>query len=400
MQHWDFHTNDRMPFGNYAPALMVYREELYWFVSNHNTLYKSATPEDGDSWTVVSENLTPFIGQPGRTVTDPYLFPDDDGRVYLYWGCSYTDPILGVELDPENGFRAKGLPTELIGHHEKEYGWECRGDRNETGKPSCNEGAAMLKYQGRYYLQYAAPGTEFNTYGDGLYVSDAPLGPFEHCAYSPFSIKPGGWMTGAGHGDTFQDRYGNWWHVATTVIVQRFIRERRIGLFPVIFTPEGSMHALTEWSDYPWILPDRKVDWTRETPWTGWMNLTLGKKASASSELPDHPAASRSWKDRPRRPDQLRRSGLWCRARTQNPVSILGRGFPGRENLDPAEGRDRHGPSASTDCLGAPGQSPLYPSAQRGSPDRETVPFRSPGIRTRKRPPSPSREGYPGGEED
>ena len=291
MQHWDFHTNDRMPFGNYAPALMVYREELYWFVSNHNTLYKSATPEDGDSWTVVSENLTPFIGQPGRTVTDPYLFPDDDGRVYLYWGCSYTDPILGVELDPENGFRAKGLPTELIGHHEKEYGWECRGDRNETGKPSCNEGAAMLKYQGRYYLQYAAPGTEFNTYGDGLYVSDAPLGPFEHCAYSPFSIKPGGWMTGAGHGDTFQDRYGNWWHVATTVIVQRFIRERRIGLFPVIFTPEGSMHALTEWSDYPWILPDRKVDWTRETPWTGWMNLTLCKKASASSELPDHPAA-------------------------------------------------------------------------------------------------------------
>ena len=38
MQHWDFHTNDRMPFGNYAPALMVYREELYWFVSNLKNL--------------------------------------------------------------------------------------------------------------------------------------------------------------------------------------------------------------------------------------------------------------------------------------------------------------------------------------------------------------------------
>ena len=291
MQHWHFITNDRMPFANYAPALMVYKDELYWFVSHHNTLYKTATPEDGDSWTVASENISPFLSDSGRTVHDPYLFPDDDGRVYLYWGCSYKDPIVGVELDPEDGFRAKTQPVALIGHNEKTYGFECRGDRNEIDTPSCNEGSALLKYEGRYYLQYAAPGTEYDTYGDGLYVGDTPLGPFEHCDYSPFSIKPGGWMTGAGHGDTFQDKYGNWWHVSTTVIVQRFCRERRIGFYPVLFTQEGGMHALTEWSDYPWILPDRKVDWTRESPWTGWMNLTLGKTATASSERPDHPVS-------------------------------------------------------------------------------------------------------------
>ena len=290
MQHWRFITNDFMPFRNYAPTLMVYGDELYWFVSGCNTLYKTSTPEDGASWKPAA-TVQPFIDEPGRTVHDPYLFNDEDGRFFLYWGCSQTDPIMGVELDPEDGFKAKTEPVVLIGHNEKEYGWECRGDKNQIDTPSSNEGAAMLRYDGRYYLQYAGPGTEFDSYGDGLYVSDAPLGPFEHCDYSPFSVKPGGWMTGAGHGDTFQDKYGNWWHTASTVICQRFIFERRIGFYPVYFTPEGRMHALTEWSDYPWVLPDRKMDWTEETPWTGWMNLTLGKTATASSELADHPAS-------------------------------------------------------------------------------------------------------------
>lgn len=292
MQHWRFITNDILPFDNYAPTVMTYKGELYWMVSGCNTIYRTSTPEDGGSWTVASDRVQPFIDEPGRTVHDPYLFADEDGRIYLYWGCSMTDPIMGVELDPDDGFRAKGQPVVLIPHCEAEYGWECRGDRNETGEPSSNEGAAMLKYQGRYYLQYAGPGTEFDSYGDGMYVGDAPLGPFTHSAASPFSIKPGGWMTGAGHGDTFQDRYGNWWHTASTVICQRFLFERRIGFYPAFFTPDGELHTRTEFSDYPYVLPDRKTDWTKTTPWTGWMNLTLGKNATASSERAGHPASA------------------------------------------------------------------------------------------------------------
>ena len=29
------------------------------------------------------------------------MFLDDDGRVYLYHGCSNVDPIYGIELDRE-----------------------------------------------------------------------------------------------------------------------------------------------------------------------------------------------------------------------------------------------------------------------------------------------------------
>ncbi len=33
-------------------------------------------------------------------LADPNLFQDEDGRVYLYGGCSNTTPLWGVELDP------------------------------------------------------------------------------------------------------------------------------------------------------------------------------------------------------------------------------------------------------------------------------------------------------------
>lgn len=80
------------------------------------------------------------------------------------------------------------------------------------------EGAWMTKHNGRYYLQYACPGTEFNIYADGVYVSDRPLGPFQPALNNPFSLKPGGFMRGAGHGSTLQDRDGAWWHTATMQI--------------------------------------------------------------------------------------------------------------------------------------------------------------------------------------
>ena len=64
----------------------------------------------------------------------------------------------------------------------------------------------MNKISGKYYLQYSAPGTEFKTYADGVYVADKPAGPFTYALYSPFSFKPTGFICGAGHSCTFADK--------------------------------------------------------------------------------------------------------------------------------------------------------------------------------------------------
>ena len=68
------------------------------------------------------------------------------------------------------------------------------------------EGCWMNKHNGKYYLQYGAPGTEFSGYADGVVVGDNPLGPFTP-QRMPFSYKPGGFARGAGHGATFQDKW-------------------------------------------------------------------------------------------------------------------------------------------------------------------------------------------------
>ena len=291
MQHWTHIRTNVLPMDLYAPTCMVYNDELYWMTSDLNSLWKTTNPEDGNSWQLVTDKLTPYPNQPDRTGHDPDLLLDDDGRVYLYWGCSNVDDIMGIELDPKNNFKAIGQPVTLITHQQNVIGWERPSDKNDVENPGYNEGASMLKYKGKYYLQYAAPGTEFDSYGDGLYIGDSPLGPFKKADYLPISVKPGGWMTGAGHGDTFQDKYGNYWHVASTVIAQRHMFERRIGFFPVIFTKKDHMYALTDFSDRPYELPKGKTDFLKNPIWTNWMDLTIGKTATASSEMEGKDAA-------------------------------------------------------------------------------------------------------------
>lgn len=285
MQHWDYIPCSMLPIDLYAPTTMVYNGEFYWMTSDINELYKTTDPSDATSWQLVTDHLTPYPQQPLRTVHDPDIFADEDGRVYLYWGCSDKDDILAIELNPAENFAPIGEPTTVIRHCEDIYGWEQPGDKNEIAKPGYNEGPNIFKYNGLYYLHYAGPGTEYDTYGDGLYIAKSPLGPYEHQAYSPVCIKPGGWMTGAGHGDTFQDKFGNWWHVCSTVIAQRMPFERRIGFFPMVMTEKGHLFAMTQWSDYPYILPDGPIDFAEKAPWTGWMDLSINKAVTASSSL-------------------------------------------------------------------------------------------------------------------
>src|ERR1043166_5826806 len=117
------------------------------------------------------------------------------------------------------------------------------------------EGAWMSKNAGKYYLQYGAPGTEFSGYGDGVYVGDKPLGPFTYQAHNPFSYKPGGFARGAGHGATFEDDSGGYWHVSAIGICVKNNFERRIGIWPAGFDREGVMWCNSAYGDYPHYLP-------------------------------------------------------------------------------------------------------------------------------------------------
>jgi len=182
-------------------------------------------------------------------------------------------------------------------------GWERKGEDHRGAKPGLGgaiigllggtgpfiEGAWMTKHRGRYYLQYSAPGTELNTYADGYYISNGPLGPFTYSPHSPFSFKPAGFISGAGHGCTFQDRHGNWWHAASMRIAKAYMFERRLGLFPAGFDDNGVLFCNQEFADYPLPMPDGPADpWSLAPPW---MLLSWRCPVTASSQADDHPAA-------------------------------------------------------------------------------------------------------------
>lgn len=247
-------------------------------------LYYSVDPKNG-----FSKKLADPFPQAGW---DPALFRDDDGSMYFYWG-SGNDPksnyIKGVEVDPRTGFKNKGPVRELFFIYPDEHGWERFGENNlDTLTRPYVEGSWMTKHDGKYYLQYAAPGTEWNIYADGVYVSDQPLGPFKYQPYNPFSFKPGGYIRGAGHGSTMQDNYGNWWHVATMQISVKNKFERRIGLFPAGFDNDGELYCNTAFGDYPQRVVPGKADHLKGI-FTGWMLLSYKKAAIASSSDSDHP---------------------------------------------------------------------------------------------------------------
>ena len=282
--NWKLIETSDLPIEEYAPTAVVIKDTVYFMASGERSpIYKTGDPKSG-KWEIVNPG---FI----YSVTDPDLFYDDDGRLYLYWGCSNKEPLYAIELDLKNNLQPIGKPEELFGANIKEHGWEKPGDFNTINSNPWFEGAWMNKYNGNYYLQYAAPGTEFKGYADGVYVSKNPFGLFKYQSNNPFSLKQGGFICGAGHGSTFKDKYENYWHIATQTISVKHMFERRLGIFPAGFDNDGVLYTQTAWGDYPQFLYQKKRNQLKSS-FTGWMLLSYKKIASASSSIDSLPISN------------------------------------------------------------------------------------------------------------
>ena len=280
---WKFIETSQIPTEEYAPTAIVIGDTIYFLASSteKSTIYKSTDPLAG-AWSIAVEELeTP--------VWDPAFFMDDDNRLFLYWGCSNVNPIYGTEIDYRNNFAFIGQPRELIHSNSSEHGWEVPGDYNtRVNNSPWIEGPWMTMKNGRYYLQYSGPGTEFKSYADGVYISEDPLGPFRLQTHNPFAVKPEGFAAGAGHGSSFTDSYGNQWHIGTITISQKHIFERRLGLYPVFHDSDETMHAITRYGDYPMIIPRGKISGFNEI-FPGWMLLSYSKSTEVSSSVDSLP---------------------------------------------------------------------------------------------------------------
>ncbi len=279
--NWDLITTKDLPLEDYAPTAVVMNDTLYFMASAGAPvkIYKTANPKTG-KWQVANASFP--IG-----MIDPDFYVDDDGRLYFYYGCSNVNPLYAVELDTKT-LNPIGKPIELFNSKKDVHGWERRGDYHTVEGNPWIEGSWMTKRNGKYYLQYSAPGTEWKSYSDGLYVSDKPLGPFTLALHNPISYKPEGFAASAGHSSTFQDKYGNYWRISTMTISVKHMFERRLGLFPTFFDKDGEMYAYTGFGDFPFKMPTKKIN-SPEELFPKWMLLSYNKPVQVSSELPQYP---------------------------------------------------------------------------------------------------------------
>lgn len=263
-----------------APAAFVMKDELYLIGSTHGPNFALYKTKDGtkDDWEVAVDNLKVGAWDPG------FLYDEEKDKLFLYWGSSNEFPILGTEINTKT-LQSDGYVKPLISLHPEDHGWERFGEYNDNAflQPFM-EGAWVTKYNNKYYLQYGAPATEFSGYADGVFVSKDPLDSFAYQSHNPFSYKPGGFARGAGHGATYQDNFGNWWHVSTVILGQKNNFERRIGIWPAGFDQDDVMYCNTAYGDYPTLLPQKNANHIKGL-FTGWMLLNYNKPVQVSSTL-------------------------------------------------------------------------------------------------------------------
>jgi len=174
-------------------------------------------------------------------------------------------------------------PIVACAHDMANRGYERRGNNNEMDDCTYFEGPWMNKYNGKYYLQCAGPGTEYDSYADSCFTSDSPMGPFTYCDHSPISYKSTGFVRGCGHGCLFQDLKGNWWKLQTNDISINHIFERRISLYPAAFV-DGKLYVNTVRTDYPMPLPLENPA-PFEKPYADFELLSYRAHMTASSQL-------------------------------------------------------------------------------------------------------------------
>jgi hypothetical protein len=98
------------------------------------------------------------VNQYGGQSIDPYVFVDDDGTGYLYFGSG--------------GLRAVKLKSDMVSFASTPT------DVSPSGTSGTLEGSAMFKRKGSYYLVWSEGDTRLATYKMAYARAQSPLGPF------------------------------------------------------------------------------------------------------------------------------------------------------------------------------------------------------------------------------
>jgi len=138
----------------------------------------------------------PLIGHVvnGAQPIDQYVFRDDDGQYYMYYGgwghCNVVrlaDDLLSVVPFADGTVYKEVTPEHYV------------------------EGPFMLKHDGKYYFMWSEGGWGLANYCVSYAISDSPLGPFRRIG--KILEQDPAVATGAGHHSVVRDHHGQYYIV-------------------------------------------------------------------------------------------------------------------------------------------------------------------------------------------
>ncbi|MCG8527003.1 MAG: glycoside hydrolase family 43 protein [Opitutales bacterium] len=151
--------------------------------------------------------LGPFLQQDVRSLNndllqiDPFLFFEEDGKIYLYHVRLRKGNHIYVAEMEEN---LSGINKETLTHciSAEKNTWE---DTQTYPSVPVIEGPTLIKHKGIYYLFYSANHFMSADYAVGYATAPSPTGPWTRYEGNPIIHREHLDINGTGHGDVLID---------------------------------------------------------------------------------------------------------------------------------------------------------------------------------------------------
>jgi beta-xylosidase len=152
----------------WAPSIALKGDTYYFYFSANVQIGVARSSSPTGPFVDALGHPLIATGEFGGQSIDPYVFTDDDGRSYLYFGSSSAGGHV-VELDADM-ISLKGTPAAIT-------------------VSGFQEGSVAFKRNGIYYFMWSEGDTRSADYDVAYGTGSSPLGPFKKAAVNPILVK-------------------------------------------------------------------------------------------------------------------------------------------------------------------------------------------------------------------
>ena len=222
-------------FALWAPSVIKANGKYYLFFAANDI--QSNNEYGGVGVAVARKPSGPFVdalGKPlidkfvyGAQPIDPFVFRDDDGQFYLYYGgwrhCNVVrlkPDLLGLAPLPDGSLFREITPAQYV------------------------EGPLVFKRQRKYYLMWSEGGWQGPNYSVAYAIGDSPLGPFVRVG--KILQQDPAVATGAGHHSVIPVPGSDTWYIVyhRRPLGDRNGNHREVCIDEMRFNPDGTIQPV------------------------------------------------------------------------------------------------------------------------------------------------------------